>query len=141
MEDNRYPALIRLTLVVGCCAAVLAGCTHTGGKPAAVGQSLAHPSSRPSPGTSHAPPAVALASVLEQKIAINSAVGSPDGMALGAGSLWVGGYQGSAIAQVDPATGRYMRTISVGTSPLGVSVLSGSVWAANFGDGTVSRID
>ena len=62
-------------------------------------------------------------------------------MTIGAGSLWVGGYGASAVAQLDPVTGKTIRTITVGSSPLGVAVIGASVWTANYGDGTVSRID
>lgn len=74
-------------------------------------------------------------------ISLPPAVGSPDGMAIGFGSLWVGGYKGNAIAQLNPATGSIVRTITVARDPLGVAVIGGSVWVADYGSGQVSQVN
>jgi YVTN family beta-propeller protein len=119
------------------CALTLAGCA-AGGQAGTHGPTT-HPSTRtPAPGRSAA---AVRAATITRTIRISSAVGSPDGMAIGAGSLWVGGYDGDAVAQLDPVSGKAIRTITVGANPLGVAVIDGSVWAADYGSGQVSRID
>jgi len=68
-------------------------------------------------------------------------------IAAGEGAVWVTSRAGSdsetpgKLWRVDPASGRVTTAIRVGRSPLGVAVGEGSVWVANYEDGTVSRID
>lgn len=105
------------------------------------GCASAGPAGAKASSTARSHPAAAPAATVTGRTAVSADLGSPDGMVLARGSLWVGGYGGSAIEQVDPATGRRMRTIAVGTDPLGVGAAAGSVWAADYGSGQASRID
>ena len=45
------------------------------------------------------------------------------------------------VVRIDPDTRAVTDTIRVGRSPAGVAVGAGSVWVANSGDGTVTRIN
>ncbi len=47
----------------------------------------------------------------------------------------------NSVAVVDPANGRVVEDIQVGTRPGPVTFGAGSVWVGNLDDGTVSRID
>jgi YVTN family beta-propeller protein len=67
-------------------------------------------------------------------------------IATGEGGVWVTSraYDSDAAGKlwrIDPASGRVTTATRVGRSPLGVAVGEGSVWVANYEDGTVSRID
>jgi YVTN family beta-propeller protein len=55
--------------------------------------------------------------------------------------VWVVDSLDDAVKRIDPGTQSVMATIPVGRSPAGVAFGTGSVWVANCGDGTVSRID
>jgi DNA-binding beta-propeller fold protein YncE len=46
-----------------------------------------------------------------------------------------------SVLRIDAATGRVERRFAVGNEPGAIAVGSGRVWAANFADGTVSKID
>jgi DNA-binding SARP family transcriptional activator/DNA-binding beta-propeller fold protein YncE len=72
-----------------------------------------------------------------------------DGIAVGAGSVWVtqGGSQ-ARLLRVDPHKGRVTARIPLSTVqgagapyPIGVTFGSGAVWVLNGNTGTVSRID
>jgi virginiamycin B lyase len=73
--------------------------------------------------------------------------GVPDGMAFGAGSLWVAG--GDHVSRIDPASNRVEATIPVGTGgagpsmvgPSGVAFGAGSVWTPVTLPGALWRID
>src|SRR5262249_55345612 len=54
---------------------------------------------------------------------------SSAGVAVGAGSVWVGD-PGGAVARVDPVTGA-VRRIRTGGSPAGIAFAGGAVWAAD----------
>jgi ABC-type transport system substrate-binding protein/DNA-binding SARP family transcriptional activator len=69
------------------------------------------------------------------------AVGSPDGLAYGDGSVWAVDGTGGAVSRISPATHAVVQQIPVGTDPAAVTVAGGDVWVANSGDGTVSRIN
>ena len=45
------------------------------------------------------------------------------------------------VARIDPATGKVVQAISVGSGPTGIDFGAGSLWVANSLDGTISRID
>jgi YVTN family beta-propeller protein len=69
-------------------------------------------------------------------------VGTPDGLAYGAGSVWAVDSTGGRLYRIDPATHAVMQTIPVGSAPSAVTVTrGGNVWVANSGDGTVSRVN
>src|SRR5439155_17246658 len=67
------------------------------------------------------------------------AVGSPDGLAYGDGSVWAVDGTDRIVSRINPAT-HAVQTIPVGADPAAVTVTGGDVWVANSGDGTVSRI-
>ena len=69
------------------------------------------------------------------------AVGSPDGLAYGDGSVWAVDGTGGTVSRISPATHAVVQQIPVGTDPAAVTVAGGDVWVANSGDGTVSRIN
>ena len=69
------------------------------------------------------------------------AVGSPDGLAYGDGSVWAVDRTGGTVSRIDPATHAVVQQIPVGADPAAVTVAGGDVWVANSGDGTVSRIN
>ena len=69
------------------------------------------------------------------------AVGSPDGLAYGDGSIWAVDGTGGTVSRINPATHAVVQQIPVGTDPAAVTVTGGDVWVANSGDGTVSRIN
>ena len=69
------------------------------------------------------------------------AVGSPDGLAYGDGSVWAVDRTDGTVSRIDPATHAVVQTIRVGADPAAVTVTGGDVWVANSGDGTVSRIN
>jgi len=57
-------------------------------------------------------------------------------MAVGAGSVWVGG-----LARVEPRSGRLSAKVAVPFEPADVAVGGGAVWLANLQSDTVWRID
>ena len=67
------------------------------------------------------------------------AVGSPDGLAYGDGSVWAVNGTNGTVSRINPAT-HAVQTIPVGVNPAAVTVTGGDVWVTNSGDGTVSRI-
>jgi YVTN family beta-propeller protein len=69
------------------------------------------------------------------------AVGSPDGLAYGDGSVWAVDSTDGTLSRINPATHAVVQTIPVGAAPAAVTVTGHDVWVANSGDGTVSRIN
>jgi DNA-binding SARP family transcriptional activator/ABC-type branched-subunit amino acid transport system substrate-binding protein/DNA-binding beta-propeller fold protein YncE len=61
-----------------------------------------------------------------------------DGLAAGAGALWVTAPQDGLLWRVTPDA---TRSIDVGPGARGVAVAGGSVWVANAARGTVTRVD
>jgi DNA-binding SARP family transcriptional activator len=61
-----------------------------------------------------------------------------DGLASGAGALWVTAPQDGLLWRVTPDS---TRSIDVGAGARGVAVAGGSVWVANAARGTVTRVD
>ena len=62
------------------------------------------------------------------------------GIAVGGGSVWAGSEEG-LLWRVEPGPRPLTRTIDVGAGVRYLAYGAGSVWAANWNDGTVSRID
>jgi peptide/nickel transport system substrate-binding protein len=61
---------------------------------------------------------------------------------VGDDDVWVAnGIDSSTVSLLDPATADEADNLDVGRAPSAVAVGFGSVWVANAGDGTVSRID
>ena len=83
---------------------------------------------------------------VETTVRIGSELDQLRAIAIGEGGVWVTsrGYESDEAGKlwrIDPASGRVTTATRVGRSPLGVAVGEGSVWVANYEDGTVSRID
>ena len=70
------------------------------------------------------------------------------GLVYGGGSLWVGGLEVprldarkyATVIQVDPQSGEQRATGS-GATALAWAETSGDLWASNFGEGTLTRLD
>ena len=69
------------------------------------------------------------------------AMGSPDGLAYGDGSVWAVNGTGGTVSRIDPATHAVVQQVQVGVNPAAVTVTGGDVWVTNSGDGTVTRIN
>ena len=72
--------------------------------------------------------------------AVVSGVGRPDGVASGAGAIWITDSADNMLLRVDPA-GQVIDRIPVGHGPAGVAVADGEVWVANELDGNVSEVN
>ncbi len=59
----------------------------------------------------------------------------------GLDSLWVVDRNTNSIIEVDPDTISKKRTITVGEEPVAIALGSDSLWVANFGDDTVTRVE
>jgi YVTN family beta-propeller protein len=68
-------------------------------------------------------------------------VGSPAGLAYGAGSVWAVDSAEGTLSRINPATHAVVEQIPVGSAPTAVTVTGQDVWVTNSGDGTVSRIN
>ena len=66
---------------------------------------------------------------------------SPEGLAYGAGSLWVAETDDDAVQRVNPKTHEVIQTIPVGSDPVALTVSGNHVWVANSTDSTVTEID
>ncbi len=64
-----------------------------------------------------------------------------NGLAVGAGGVWVTSRIAGTLTRIDPATRRADRPIRVGAGAADVVVADGAVWVANGADGTISRVD
>ena len=62
-------------------------------------------------------------------------------LAAGKEGVWLALLETDEAAEIDPQTGRVLRTVRVGRLPRAVAVGAGSVWVANERDRTVTRID
>ena len=69
--------------------------------------------------------------------------GGDSGLAWAEGSLWVGEYQARKIHQVDPETGKVLRSIETNRHVTGVSWVDGELWHATWesDESDVRRID
>jgi streptogramin lyase/predicted Ser/Thr protein kinase len=61
-------------------------------------------------------------------------------LAFGLGSLWIVNRAANTIVEVDPATNRKQRELTVGRAPDAIAVGANALWVANFEDDTVSRL-
>jgi YVTN family beta-propeller protein len=59
----------------------------------------------------------------------------------GTGPLWVAGYDSATVDKVDPALGRVIGRVHVGTGPGSLAFAAGDLWVVNSLASTVSRID
>ena len=68
--------------------------------------------------------------------------GKDSGMAWAEGSLWVGVYRDKKIHQVDPLTGKILRSIESNKFVTGVTWVDGELWHATWeGDSELRHID
>lgn len=69
--------------------------------------------------------------------------GGDSGLAWAEGSLWVGHYRGRTIQQIDPDSGKVLRTISSDRFVTGVTWLDGELWHATYegGESDLRRLD
>jgi streptogramin lyase len=65
----------------------------------------------------------------------------PSGVAVGAGSVWIGRNDRQAVLRLDPASGRIVATIPVGFHVFNLAADAASVWVVSFEDNMVARID
>ena len=65
----------------------------------------------------------------------------PSGVAVGAGSVWVGRNDQRAVMRIDPGTGLSLATIPVGIRIFNIAASDSAVWIASFEDNAVARID
>jgi YVTN family beta-propeller protein len=72
--------------------------------------------------------------------AVVTAIGRPNGIAYGAGAVWVTDNADNMLLRIDPA-GQVNDHIPVGGGPAGVVVADGEVWVANELDGTVYEVN
>ncbi len=63
----------------------------------------------------------------------------PDGIALGAGAVWVAASRGGTLTRIDPASGA-TASVDVGPNPDSVVVALGSVWVTVTDAGKVVRV-
>jgi YVTN family beta-propeller protein len=62
------------------------------------------------------------------------------GLAVGVGSVWVVDATRQTLRRIDPATGRVIDTIPVGSAPDGVAVGEGAVWVTSAQSGFVVEV-
>ncbi len=62
-------------------------------------------------------------------------------VAFGFGSLWLTNQAGNSVTEFDPESDRVVSQVTVGGAPIAIAVRSRTLWVANFGDDTVSRIE
>jgi YVTN family beta-propeller protein len=67
--------------------------------------------------------------------------GSPAGVAVSAGAVWVANGSDGTVSWINSTTNTVVKTISVGNGPSSVAYGLGKVWVANAADGTISEID
>ena len=72
--------------------------------------------------------------------AVVTGVGRPNGVAYGAGAVWITDSADDLLLRANSA-GQVIDRISVGHGPAGVTVGDGLVWVANELDGTVSEVN
>jgi YVTN family beta-propeller protein len=65
----------------------------------------------------------------------------PSGVAVAAGSAWVGRNDQRAVVRIDVKTGRRIATIPVGIRIFNIAATSSAVWAVSFEDNAIVRID
>jgi streptogramin lyase len=69
-------------------------------------------------------------------------IGSPTfGLAVGGGSVWVGGLGSGDVIRIDPATGKIVKRITVGARVFNLAAAPGAVWAIDNALSTAVRID
>jgi YVTN family beta-propeller protein len=54
--------------------------------------------------------------------------------------MWVGSISADQVYRIDPRTNSVTGVIAVGVGPRDLVVANGSLWVAEFGESTVSRL-
>ncbi len=67
--------------------------------------------------------------------------GSPQGIVVGAGAVWVAGHNSSTVIRIDPRTNQPVATIQVVSDPHGIAAGANAVWVANYHSYEVTQID
>jgi YVTN family beta-propeller protein len=67
--------------------------------------------------------------------------GRPSGIAVGAGSVWVGNRDDKTLLRIDPRSRKVARTIGLGVAPTDLGVGAGSVWVLSDSPDAILRID
>jgi virginiamycin B lyase len=65
--------------------------------------------------------------------------GGPGSLVVAGHAIWIGNYVGHSILRLDPLR-RRVRRIRVGDEPIAVDAGAGAVWAADKGDGLVTKV-
>ena len=65
----------------------------------------------------------------------------PEGIAFGAGSVWVANGLAGTVTRIDPRSNEKTQEIQVGVGPSGIAVGLGAVWVVNRDDSTLSKLD
>ncbi len=68
-------------------------------------------------------------------------ISGANGLAVGAGVVWVTSRIAGTVTRIDPTTRRADRPIRVGAGAADVVVAEGAVWVANGAASTISRVD
>jgi YVTN family beta-propeller protein len=76
----------------------------------------------------------------DRLVAAAAAGGALQGMAAGAGGLWVAQPSGDAVLRLDRAGRRVVQSIPVGSTPVAVAVTGRDVWVVNSQGRSVSRV-
>ncbi len=56
-------------------------------------------------------------------------------------SIWVVNNSSNNVTKLNPSTGATIGTYPVGTSPIAVAFDGTSIWVANYGSSTVTKLD
>jgi YVTN family beta-propeller protein len=66
--------------------------------------------------------------------------GSPDGVAVGLGGVWVANTGEATLSQIDPQTRKVVRTVGVGRTPSDIATGFGYIWVTSADDQALTRI-
>ncbi len=64
----------------------------------------------------------------------------PSGIAFVGGYILVANYGGRSVSQIEPGSGKIMRTVTVGRGPTGVTFDGVNIWVANGSSNSVSKV-
>jgi class 3 adenylate cyclase/streptogramin lyase len=67
--------------------------------------------------------------------------GRISGIAYGAGSIWVGDYDGQTLIRIDPSTAKITDTVALPGRPTEIVFAAGRVWVSSASAGMLIRID
>jgi streptogramin lyase len=67
--------------------------------------------------------------------------GRISGIAYGAGSIWVGDYDGQTLIRIDPSTAKITDTVALPGRPTDIVFATGRVWVSSASAGLLIRLD